>query len=266
MAEPVAQSVQRSVIVERADSLATVTLSRPEKLNAFDKPMWRQLTAAIQALSADDSVRCIVVTGAGAAFCPGADISEFASERSTPEQASAYGRIMDEAYAALRACPHPLVARIRGACTGVGLVVALLCDLRISADTGRFGAPVSRLGLAMPLSEFVVLFEALGKTPALEIVLEARVFDAEEARAKGIVQRVVPEDDLDTAIAETVKRLLAGAPLVHRWHKSFARRLGTGVPLTEDELAASYQSFATADYREGIAAFLEKRRPVFRGE
>lgn len=255
-----------SVTVGRDGGLAKVTLNRPDRLNAFDKPMWRALAAGIRALSADDSVRAIVLTGAGSAFCPGADISEFAGERGSPAQAHAYGRIMDESYEALRSCPHPLVARIRGACTGVGMIVALLCDLRISAENGRFGAPVSRLGLAMPLSEFAILFEALGKARALEIVLEARVFDAREAMDKGIVQRVVSEDALDEAVADTVKRLLAGAPLVNRWHKSFARQLAAGRPPSEADIADSYQSFATADYREGIAAFLEKRKPVFRGE
>lgn len=255
-----------SVTMARDGGLATVTLNRPEKLNAFDKAMWQALTADIRALSADESVRAIVLTGAGSAFCPGADISEFASQRGSPAQAHAYGRIMDEAYAALRSCPHPLVARIRGACTGVGMIVALLCDLRISGESGRFGAPVSRLGLAMPLSEFAILFEEVGKAAALEIVLEARVFDAREALAKGIVQRVVGEEALDEAVAETLGRISAGAPLVHRWHKSFARRLAAGGAPTGDEIADSYQSFATADYREGIAAFLEKRKPVFRGE
>ncbi|NBC32419.1 MAG: enoyl-CoA hydratase/isomerase family protein [Alphaproteobacteria bacterium] len=260
------ESRTEAVTVGRDGGLATVTLNRPDKLNAFDKPMWRDLTAAVRTLAADDSVRCIMLTGAGSAFCPGADISEFSRERGSPEQAHAYGRIMDEAYDALRSCRHPLIARIRGACTGVGMIVALLCDLRISAESGRFGAPVARLGLAMPLSEFAILFEEVGKAVAVEIVLEARVFDAREAQAKGIVQRVVSEDALDEAVAETVKRLLAGAPLVHRWHKSFARRLAAGGPPTGVEIADSYQSFATADYREGIAAFLEKRRPVFRGE
>jgi enoyl-CoA hydratase/carnithine racemase len=254
------------VLLQRDDDgIATVTLNRPDRLNALNKPMWPGLTAAFRDLSADDAVRCVVMRGAGKAFCPGADISEFTEERGNPEQARAYGRLMDETYDAIRACPHPIVAAIRGPCTGGGMILALLCDLRIAADTGRFGAPVSRLGLAMPLSEFAVLFRAVGRTTALEIVLEARVFDADEARAKGIVQRTVRDAELDASVAETARRIAAGAPLVNRWHKAFAGRLGTGAALTEDDLSASYASFATEDYREGIAAFLEKRKPAFRG-
>ena len=253
------------VLLQRESGLATVTLNRPDRLNAMNKPMWLALHRIFGALGADESVRCIVVRGAGKAFSPGADITEFTEERGDPAQASAYGRIMDDTYDTIRACPHPIVAAIHGPCTGVGMVLALLCDLRIAADSGRFGAPVSRLGLAMPLSEFAVLFAAVGRTAALEIVLEARVFDAEEARAKGIVQRVVKAAEFDASVADTVRRIAAGAPLVNRWHKAFAKRLGTGVPLGDGDLAASYDSFATEDYREGIAAFLEKRKPAFQG-
>ena len=253
------------VRLERDAGLATVILNRPDRLNAMNKPMWLALQAVFHDLGGDETVRCVVLRGAGKAFSPGADITEFTEARSTPEQAGAYGRIMDQAYDAIEACPHPVIAAIHGPCTGVGMVLALLCDLRIAADSGRFGAPVSRLGLAMPLSEFAILARAAGRTTALEIVLEARVFDAEEARDKGIVQRVVKEKALNAAVEETTGRILDGAPLVNRWHKGFAKRLADAAPLTEAERAASYQSFATADYREGITAFLEKRRPVFQG-
>jgi enoyl-CoA hydratase/carnithine racemase len=253
------------VTVTHDGGVATVALNRPDRLNALVKPMWAALAEAFTGLAANDSVRCVVLTGAGKAFSPGADVGEFADERRDPDQARAYGRIMEATYAAMRACPHPMLARIQGPCTGAGMVLALLCDLRISAESGRFGVPVSRLGLAMPYSEFGVLFEAVGRTCALEIVLEARVFDAAEALAKGLVQRVVPDKALDEAVAESTRRITAGAPLVNRWHKAFARRLATGAPLTEAEIAASYDSFATEDYREGFSAFLEKRRPVFRG-
>lgn len=253
------------VLLQRDGGLATVTLNRPDRLNALNKPMWPALTAIFRDLAADETVRCVVMRGAGKAFCPGADISEFTEERGNPEQARAYGRLMDETYDAIRACPHPILAAVRGPCTGGGMILALLCDLRIAADTGRFGAPVSRLGLAMPLSEFAILFGAVGYTTALEIVLEARVFDAEEARGKGIVQRVVRDAELDSSVADTARRVAAGAPLVNRWHKAFAKRLCSGAPLTEADLAGSYDSFATEDYREGIAAFLEKRKPDFQG-
>jgi len=253
------------VLVERQDAVATVVLNRPDRLNALIMPMWPALTAAFTELSADDSVRCVVLRGAGDTFSPGADISEFEDERADPGQAAAYGRIMDAAYDAMRACPHPVIAAIKGPCTGAGLVLALLCDLRISAESGRFGAPVSRLGLAMPYPEFSVLFQALGRARTLALLLEARVVDADEALAMGIVGRVVPDEDLGRAVTGSAARIAAGAPLVNRAHKSFAARLASGAPLEADEIAASYESFGTEDYREGYRAFLEKRKPDFRG-
>ena len=252
--------------VDRHDGVATVSLNRPDRLNALNRPVWPALTEAFEALSADPSVRCVVLRGAGKAFSPGADISEFESERPDAARASAYGQVMERAYAAVEGCPHPTVARIQGPCTGAGMVLALLCDLRITGAGGKFGAPVARIGLAMPLPEFRVLFAAVGRARALELVLEAKVIDADEAARIGLVHRVVPDDALDQEIEATTRRITAGAPLVARAHKAFARRLATGAPLSPDELAASYASFDTADYREGIQAFLDKRPPGFRGE
>ena len=253
------------VIVVRRDGIAHVTLNRPDRLNALIRPMWPSLTEAFGALSADGSVRCVVLRGAGDAFSPGADIAEFESERADPDQAAAYGRTMDAAYGAIRGCPHPVIAAIRGPCTGAGLVLALLCDIRISGESGRFGAPVSRLGLAMPYPEFSVLFGALGRERTLALLLEARVVDAAEALALGLVGRVVPDDGLDDAVADSAGRIAAGAPLVNRAHKRFAARLAAGGALEAAEVAASYDSFGTADYREGYRAFLEKRKPRFGG-
>ncbi len=253
------------VSVERREGVASVVLDRPDRRNALNKPLWPMLTAAFTDLSADESVRCVVLRGAGDTFSPGADIAEFESERADPEQAATYGRIMDAAYDAIRACPHPVVAAIRGPCTGAGLVLALLCDIRVAGESGRFGAPVSRLGLAMPYPEFAVLFGVLGRERTLALLLEARVVDAAEALAMGIVTRVVPDADLDAAVADSTSRIAAGAPLVNRAHKGFARRLASGAPLTSGEIAGSYESFGTEDYHEGYRAFLDKRTPKFEG-
>ncbi|MEQ8964706.1 MAG: enoyl-CoA hydratase-related protein [Azospirillaceae bacterium] len=252
-------------VAHGAGGVATVTIDRPERMNALDKPSWPALARAFRTLDADEDVRCVVLTGAGKAFSPGADVSEFEGERGDPDQAAAYGRLMEETYAAIAECRHPVLARIAGPCTGAGMVLALTCDWRIAGQSARFGAPVARLGLAMPYPEFAALHAAVGRARALEIVFEARIFDAAEAEAKGLVNRVVPDRNLDAAIAEAAERVAAGAPRVHRWHKAFARRLGTGAPLTAEEVRESYASFGTEDYREGFRAFLEKRPPVFRG-
>lgn len=253
------------ILVDRTGGVATVTLNRPERLNALNRPMWPLLASAFETVSADTDVRCVVMTGAGRSFSPGADISEFAEERGDPQQAAAYGETMEHAYRAIRACPHPVIAAVRGPCTGAGLVLALLCDIRIAAESGRFGAPVSRLGLAMPYPEFAALFEAVGYATALECVFEAQVMTAKDAQAKGLVNRVVPDKGFDKAVGEIVNRICSGAPLVNRWHKAFARRLARGGPLSDIEIRSSYDSFGTDDYREGFQAFLDKRPPRFEG-
>ena len=255
----------KPVLLDRDGIVATITLNRPERLNALDRPVWPALKSAFEAVSGDDGVRVVVLQGAGKAFCAGADVAEFADERASPEQARIYGEIMERGYATIAACRHPVVARIAGSCAGAGLVIALLCDLRISGNSGRFGAPVSRIGLAMPYPELSVLVGAVGAATALELLLEGRVIDAHEAKDKGLVNRVVPDDQLDAATADSVRRIAAGAPLAQRWHKAYVRRLVSGTPLTDAEIADSYRSFGTADYREGTAAFLERRRPTFTG-
>jgi enoyl-CoA hydratase/carnithine racemase len=254
------------VLVERDGDVATVVLNRPEKLNALTRPMWRMLGDAFESLSADDSVRCVIVRGAGErAFSPGNDIAEFATERSDKAQAREYGRDMHRTARAIAACRHPVVARIHGICVGGGLEIAALADIRICGASSRFGAPIKNLGLVMAYAEMAPLVKLCGESVALEILLEGRIFDAAEAKDKRLVNRVVPDDRVADEVRETARRIADGAPLVARWHKRFARRLADPAPLSEAELDECFDCFDTEDFRTGYAAFLAKRAPRFEG-
>jgi enoyl-CoA hydratase len=255
-----------TILVERDGAIATVVLNRPEKLNALTRAMWRELGGAIDALSGDDAVRCIIVRGAGErAFSPGNDIGEFSRERSNKAQAIAYGADMHATARALGACRHPMVAQIHGICVGGGLEIAALCDIRICGAGSRFGAPIKNLGLVMAYAEMAPIVRLCGADVALEILLEGRIFDAAEAKEKRLVTRVVADAEVAAEARATALRIAAGAPLVARWHKQFARRLADPAALTADELDACFDCFDTADFREGYAAFVAKRTPNFTG-
>ncbi len=254
------------ILIQRDGHLATVVLNRPEKLNAMTKPMWRALGEAIEELSADSKLRCVVLRGAGGkAFSPGNDISEFETHRSNPEQAKAYGEILHRTLTALGGCRHPTVALIEGICVGGGLEIAALCDIRICGESSRFGVPINRLGLVMAYPEIDGLRRLVGRATTLEILLEGRVFGAAEAREKGLVNRVVPDERVEAEAMETARRIADGAPLVARWHKSFLRRLEDPTPLAEAELDQGYACYATEDFQIGYRSFLEKKRPLFKG-
>jgi len=251
----------------RDDEIATVVLNRPEKLNALTKTMWRALGDAVTALSADDSLRCIIVRGAGEkAFSPGNDIGEFATERANKAQAIEYGRVMHGALAALEACRHPLVAQIHGLCVGGGLEIAALCDLRICGESSRFGAPIKNLGLTMAYAEMAPLVRIVGPAVALEILLEGRIFDAAEAQEKRLVTRVVPDAEVGKEARAAAERIAEGAPLVARWHRKFARRIADPRPLTAAEIDECFDCFDSEDFRIGYAAFLAKKKPQFVGK
>jgi enoyl-CoA hydratase len=254
------------ILVERAGPIATVVLNRPEKLNALTRAMWQGLGEAIDALSADDALRCVIVRGAGEkAFSPGNDIAEFATERSDRVQAIAYGHVMHATAQAFLRCRHPLVAEIHGICVGGGLEIAALCDLRICGEGSRFGAPIKNLGLVMAYPEMTPLVRLAGVDVALEILLEGRIFGAAEAKDKRLVTRVVPDAAVTAEVQATAQRVADGAPLVARWHKKFARRLAEGRPLADHEYAECFECFDTEDFRTGYAAFLAKTRPEFKG-
>ncbi len=254
------------ILVDATAPLATLTLNRPERLNALDEESWRLLGEIFDALDADDAVRCVVVRGAGdRAFCAGADVAEFAETRSDIERATAYGKIELAGIAAAMSCRHPTVAQIHGVCVGGGLEVALACDLRVCAESSRFGAPVNQLGLSMSYGELGLLQRTVGAAAASEILLSGEVFGADRALRLGLVGRVVADDQLNDEVASLTQLIVDRAPLVNRWHKKFIRRLDDPAPLTEGEIAEGYACFGTEDYQTGFQAFLDKRKPKFEG-
>ncbi len=256
-----------TILLSRDGTIATITLNRPEKLNAMTKPMWLRLGQVLEDLSGDDRVRCIVLRGAGGkSFSPGNDISEFKTERSSSDQGKAYGKILHHTLGLLLDCPIPTVALIEGICVGGGLEIAGCCDFRICGQSSRFGAPIKNLGLVMAHNELSALIRLAGRSTALEILLEGRVFGAEEAMQKGLLTRVVADDQVEYESYATAKRIANGAPLVARWHKKFAKRLEDASPLTQAELDEGYDCYDSKDFKTGFKAFLAKEKPKFEGQ
>lgn len=249
------------VRVTREDAVVTLTLSHPGKLNAISVAMWRELTARFQELSNAEDVRCILIRGEGGNFAAGADIEEFPRERADLESIYRYHQeILAPALHAIGDCPHPVVAVIEGVCVGGGLEIASQCDLRLAADTARFGAPINRLGFPMAPEEFRGLLAVAGRAVTLELLLEGRILSAPEALAKGLLTRILPPDALEAAVQKCVENLLRGAPLAARHNKAMLRRLSPEpAPFTREELLAFYGAWCDSpEHREGVAAFLKK--------
>lgn len=254
------------VLCSREAQVATVTLCNPGKLNAIDFAMWQNLAATVSELAADNTVRCLIVRGDGEqAFAAGGDIEEFLIRRDTVDRALAYHAQVAAALQALFECDKPTIALIQGACIGGGLEIAAQCDLRICGRSARFGAPINKLGFSMYPGELAGLLRLAGQATVLELLLEGRVLEADEALAKGLVTRVVADGEVVAEAHAAAHRICSGAPLVAAWHKQWIRRLEHDVPLSDDELRASFAFLDSADYREGLAAFLEKRTPRFTG-
>ena len=255
-----------SIRVERTGHVATVWIDNVAKRNAMSRAMWIAMAEAVRQLGANQELRCIVIRGAGTeAFGSGADISEFSTLRADKQQAREFALQTHVAFHAVRDCPIPIIAAIRGVCVGGGLELAAFCDMRICTHDSRFGVPIARLGAILAYPELQGLMRLAGPTGALEILLEGRILDAAEAQAKGIVNRVVDGAGFDAEIDATVQRICAGAPLSARWHKKFIARLRSGEPLSEAELEEGFACFETEDYAIGYRSFLAKETPVFVG-
>jgi enoyl-CoA hydratase/carnithine racemase len=257
------------VDVERGDDgVAWLVLRNPEKLNAVRLEMWRAIPPALAALDADAAVRVIVVRGYGdEAFVSGADISEFATHRQDAASAAGYEAVTAEAFAAVAACPKPVVAMLQGACIGGGLAIAVCADLRLAADDTKLALPPARLGLGYHLAGIERIVQVVGPSTAAEMVFTARQYTAAEALAVGLVNRVVPKAALVAETMRYVRDIAANAPLTIRAAKraiaEVQRAAGERDAAAVARLVAA--CFESADYAEGVRAFLEKRRPRFSG-
>ena len=255
-----------SILLDRDGAVATVTINRPEKRNALDAASWARIGDIFEELSADADLRCIVVTGAGdKAFGSGNDISEFDTLRANTEQVLPYNEITTRTVMMIENSLHPTVARINGFCLGGGLEIALCCDIRIATPDSLFGLPVKNMGIFLDPALADTLVNAVGRATALEMVLEGRMLNAEEALSRGIVTRVVEAGGLDSEIAATVERINAGAPLAQRFNRLAVRNVNRGRPITEEDKirAASYAD--SEDYNTAWTSFLAKRKVEFKG-
>jgi enoyl-CoA hydratase len=258
--------VNGRIVVQREEHVATITIDNEAKRNAMTQAMWIDMGNAVLALSNDPALRCLVLRGKGTqAFGSGADIDEFERIRSCKEQAIEFGKHGHRTMHALRDCPIPTVAAVRGICVGGGLELAAVCDFRIASQTSRFGVPIARLGGVLAYPELEGLLRLAGPQLTLELLLEGRLIGSAEAYDKGLITRVFPEDEYEEGLQKIVSNIAAGAPLSARWHKKFVTRLLQATPMNEDELNEGYDCFDTEDFKEGYQSFLAKRPPLFKG-
>ena len=256
------------ILVERRDHIATVTFNRPRMRNAFNLAMWTALPGIVDELTRDTTVRGIVFRGAGEeAFASGADISEFKEQRKDRATAEAYNARTSAAYMAMERCPKPTIAMIHGFCMGGAVALALACDLRFSADTGKFAIPAARLGIVYGLHSVKRLVSLVGPAAAKDILFSARTLDAAEALRIGFVNRVVPAAELATHTHEYLARVADNAPISVQGAKVIVEAIADdgGVARKAEIDRLQIAAFESADYREGTEAFMEKRRPKFVG-
>ncbi len=256
------------MLARKEGGVGTVTFNNPERHNAVSLEMWETAKRILDDFAADDAVRVVVLTGAGGkAFVSGADISKFASERASLEAARAYDVTTAATFGSIYEFPKPTIAMIRGYCVGGGVGLAVCCDLRICSDNSVFAVPAAKLGLGYAFTGLKRLVDVVGPAYAKEIFFTARQFNAQEAHAIGLVNRVVPAAELDNAVKAITDMICANAPLTIK-----AAKFTIGEILKDEsqrDIARANelveQCFASRDYTEGRTAFMEKRKPVFTG-
>jgi enoyl-CoA hydratase/carnithine racemase len=263
--QPAALPADEPLVCVRDGAVAHVVLNQPGKRNAMGAVMWAAIAPLMAALDADASVRLVVFRGAGAeTFSAGADISEFAQTFADAESAARYNAEVRRAQLGVERLSKPTLAVIHGACVGGGCGLALACDLRFASAQARFGIPASKLGVAYSLPDTRRLVALVGPSHAKDILFSGRLLDAAQAAAIGLVNRVVASDELEEAAADYSRLLLANSPQAIGTAKAVINSL-SGVHAQAEELLEGRftASFASADFREGYSAFMDKRSPKF---
>lgn len=256
------------VLARKDRGVGHLIFNNPERHNALSLDMWEAAGVILEDFVSDDSVRVIVLSGAGGkAFVSGADISRFDDERANVAAIDAYNAVVDRTTTTLSESPKPTIAQIEGFCLGGGVAIAICCDLRICSDNSRFAVPAAKLGLGYVYPGLKTLVDLIGPAFSKEIFFTARQFTAEEARIMGLVNRVLPASDLETFVSEYAGMIAANAPLTIR-----AAKFAIGQAIKDeserdlarcDELVRA--CFVSNDYVEGRRAFMEKRKPAFTG-
>jgi enoyl-CoA hydratase len=258
--------------LEVSGQIATLVISHVARRNAMTRAMWQQLPAVLHKLPAD--TRCLVVRGEGDHFCAGGDISEYPSFRFESNNLRAFHEDdVAPALEALLALDIPIVAMIAGHCIGGGLEIAACADIRIAGQSATFGAPIAKLGMPMAQRELAIVLRAAGEATVREMLLEAKVRDAAEMKARGFLQRIVPDDQLQQEAIATAQRIAALSPQAARLNKQFLRQfldqkspvagINTAQTAIKSIVTDPYAYAASAEHVEGITAFLEKRPPNF---
>ncbi len=255
------------ITIEKRGAIGFLIFDYPERRNAITLAMWQQIPEAAQQLAADDDVRVVILRGAGEqAFVAGADISEFERNR-TADNVDAYERDNARAFAALAALHKPVIAMVHGFCVGGGVAIALCADLRYAASDAVFGVPAAKLGLGYAMAGIETLTQIVGYSNAKEIFFTARRFPAQRALQMGLLNGVFDKPQLEQEVLAVAEEIAKNAPLTLRAVKLCVADLQREPEARQPQVTgqAIQQCYASADYREGVAAFLEKRPPRFTG-